>query len=209
MPSVVADQHGHATAPRRLHQRTDFIQVHAHRFFQQHRHTGLDAIERGGHMQVIGVGDDHRLGLDYLQHAAVVGKTRHRAFGREGLGLRARVCHRAQLGLRDLTQVLVVLAAHDAGANQGDTKRCVQRTVLLSLLSLLSDHGLRNAVPESTINNLEPRSALQKHRTHRLCGYRPQMHRPAHVRQTVRWPGWRRTARRLRPTAAPPVQANA
>ena len=52
----------------------------------------------------------------------------------KGLGLRARVGHRAQLGLRHVTQVLIVLAAHDAGANQANTKGCIQQPVLLSLL---------------------------------------------------------------------------
>ncbi|MNV94694.1 hypothetical protein D3C71_1895120 [compost metagenome] len=106
-----------------MHQRTDFIQVHAYRLFQQHRHTGLDAIQCRGHMQVVGVGDNHRLGFDVGQHLAMISVISHPAFGGEGLSLRARVGHCAQLGLRYLAQVLVMLAAHDTGANQGDTKR--------------------------------------------------------------------------------------
>lgn len=86
-------------------------------------------------MQVVRVGDDHCLGAHVLQHLAVVGKTGHAAFGREGLGLRARVGHGAQLGLRHIEQMLVMLAAHVAGADQGNTKGCVQQPVLLSLLS--------------------------------------------------------------------------
>ncbi|MNN16973.1 hypothetical protein D3C81_1301360 [compost metagenome] len=134
VPPVMADQHWHTPAARALYQCTNFIQVHAHRLLDQHWHAGLDAIQRGSHMQVVRVGNDHRLGAHTLQHLPVVGKTGHAALGGKGLGLRARVGHRAQLGLRHVTQVLIVLAAHDAGANQGNTKGCVQQPVLLSLL---------------------------------------------------------------------------
>ncbi|AFK66978.1 hypothetical protein YSA_00376 [Pseudomonas putida ND6] len=68
------------------------------------------------------------------QHLPVVGKAGHTALGSEGLGLRAGVGYRTQLGLRHIAQVLVMLPAHDAGANQGNTKGCVQQPVLLSLL---------------------------------------------------------------------------
>ena len=112
--------------------------MHTHWLFHQHRHTGFDAIERGGHMQVVRVGDDHGLRFDAGQHLAVIGVIGHPAFGGESLSLRAGVCHGAQLRLRQLAKVLVVLAAHDTGANQGDTKRCIQRTVLLSLLSVIN-----------------------------------------------------------------------
>ncbi|MNV90276.1 hypothetical protein D3C71_1846480 [compost metagenome] len=76
--------------------------MHAHRFFDQYRYTGLDAVQGGGYMQVVRVGDDHCLGARVLQHLAVVGKTGHAAFGSKGLGLRARVGHSAQLGLRHI-----------------------------------------------------------------------------------------------------------
>jgi hypothetical protein len=56
-----------------------------------------------------------------LEHLPVIGETGNPALGGERLGLWARVCHGAQLGLRQPAQVLVMLAAHDAGTDQGDS----------------------------------------------------------------------------------------
>lgn len=151
----MADQHRHATAPRCLDQRADFIQLHPDRLFHQHRHTGLDAVQRRGHMQIVRIGDDYRLGPNLRQHLPVVGVIRHAAFTGKGFGLRARVGNCAQLRFRDQAEVLIMLAAHDAGANQGDTKGCVQRAVLLSLLFL--------AIPElcSTLSHRQFRTAVR------------------------------------------------
>jgi hypothetical protein len=51
----------------------------------------------------------------------VIGVAGNPAFGGKRLGLWAWVCHGAQLGLRQPAQVLVMLAAHDAGTDQGDS----------------------------------------------------------------------------------------
>ena len=71
-------------------------------------------------MQVVGVGDDHRIGPGLVEHLPVIGEAGYPAFCGKRLGLWARVCHGTQLGLRQPAQMLVMLAAHDAGTNQGD-----------------------------------------------------------------------------------------
>jgi hypothetical protein len=51
----------------------------------------------------------------------VIGVAGNPAFGGKRFGLWAGVCHSAQLGLGQPAQVLVMLAAHDAGTDQGDS----------------------------------------------------------------------------------------
>jgi len=51
----------------------------------------------------------------------VIGEAGNPALGSERFSLWAGVCHGAQLGLRQAAQVLVMLAAHDAGTDQGDS----------------------------------------------------------------------------------------
>jgi hypothetical protein len=56
-----------------------------------------------------------------FEHLQVIGEAGNPALGSESLGLWARVCHGAQLGLREPAQMLVMLAAHDTGTDQGDS----------------------------------------------------------------------------------------
>ncbi|MNY71211.1 hypothetical protein D3C86_2095010 [compost metagenome] len=77
-------------------------------------------------MQRIRVGDDDRLRLYLVEHPPMVGKTDHVALGGESRGLRAGIGHGTQLRLGEGTQVLVVLASHDTGTDQGNPKGCVQ-----------------------------------------------------------------------------------
>ncbi|MNG16729.1 hypothetical protein D3C84_1006670 [compost metagenome] len=63
----------------------------------------------------------------------MVGEVRHLAFGGEGRGLRAGIGHRAQAGCGQVLEVLVVLASHDAGTDQGDTQWLGQGRFLLLL----------------------------------------------------------------------------
>ncbi|MCY1437965.1 hypothetical protein D9M71_541460 [compost metagenome] len=120
---MVADQHRHAVRPGGLDQPAHLVEMHAYRLLQQHRHAGFDAVQRSDDMQVVRVGDYHRLRLDDLQHLAVVGKVRHAALSGETGGLRPGIGHRAEARGGNVEQVLVMLATHDAGADQGDAQR--------------------------------------------------------------------------------------
>ncbi|MNN75862.1 hypothetical protein D3C81_1921910 [compost metagenome] len=74
-------------------------------------------------MQVVRIGDDHRFRLDDIQHLPVIGEVRHTALGGETGGLRPGIGHGAEARGGNVEQVLVMLAAHDAGADQGDAQR--------------------------------------------------------------------------------------
>jgi len=117
---MVADQHRHAVATGGLDQRAHLVQADAHRLLHQHWHPGLDAVQGRAHVQVVGGGDQRCLRAHLLQHRTVLGVVRHPAFGGEGRGLLAGIGHRAEPRGRYLTQVLTVLTAHAAGADQGD-----------------------------------------------------------------------------------------
>jgi hypothetical protein len=128
---MMTDQHRYASALAGRHQLAHFIKMHAHRFFQQHRHAGGNAVERGADMQGVGVGDDHRFGTSLVQHLPVVGEIRHAALSGERLGLRAGVGDGAQLRFGECLQVLVMLTAHDTGADQGNTQGGSHALILL------------------------------------------------------------------------------
>ncbi|MOA07162.1 hypothetical protein D3C78_1268450 [compost metagenome] len=134
---MVADQHRHTAAGRGGDQLAHLVEVHTDWLLQQHRHAGGDAVQRGAHVQGVGVGNDDRLRASFVEHAPVVGEVRHPTFGGERRSLRAGIGHRAQAGFGQILEVLVVLASHDAGTDQGDTQWLGQGGFLL-LLSVAS-----------------------------------------------------------------------
>jgi hypothetical protein len=71
----------------------------------------------------LGVGDDDGLGRHLRQHLPMIGEMRHRAFSGKGGCLRAWVGDGAELGAVHLLQMLVMLAAHVASTDQGDSQR--------------------------------------------------------------------------------------
>ncbi|MNG02644.1 hypothetical protein D3C84_856820 [compost metagenome] len=120
--SMMTDQHRDAARLRGSHQLTGLIQVHTHRLFQQHRHTGSQAIERSAYMQRIGVGDNDGLWLRLIQHLTMIGEISHAPFLGEARRLRTGVGHSAQGRFSQGFQMLVVLLAHDASTDQGYTQ---------------------------------------------------------------------------------------
>jgi hypothetical protein len=72
--AVVTDQHGHARLGLRIHQRLGLRRGIGHRFFYQYRHAALQAVQRHGHVQCIGCGNDRPLQRHGIQQGAVVGK---------------------------------------------------------------------------------------------------------------------------------------
>ncbi|MOA15219.1 hypothetical protein D3C78_1353670 [compost metagenome] len=93
-------------------------------------------------MQGVGIGDNGGLGANLVEHPPVVGEIRHPALGGEVRGLRAGVGHRAEPGFGQVLEVLVVLASHDAGADQGNTQWLGQGEFLL-LLSMVTGEACR------------------------------------------------------------------
>ena len=75
--AMMPHQHRHARGFRSSHQLANFVHVHAHRFFQQHRHASREAIQSGADVQGIRVGDDHCVRLHLLEHLTVIGEMRH------------------------------------------------------------------------------------------------------------------------------------
>ena len=128
---MMADQHRHATAFDCRHQFACLIQMHAHRFLQQHRNPGGKAIQRRADVLIIRIGHDHRIGPYLLQHLPVIGEIRHAPLRRQRWSLRAGIGHCAQPGFFEGLQMLVMLLAHVASADQGDTKGRSQGAILL------------------------------------------------------------------------------
>ncbi|MNN14695.1 hypothetical protein D3C81_1277710 [compost metagenome] len=93
---MMADQYRHAAAFDRRNQFAHFIQVHADRFFQQHRHTRRQTIERRADVLIIRIGDDHRVWPDLLQHLTMISEMPYAPFGRKPCCLRPRIRHRTQ-----------------------------------------------------------------------------------------------------------------
>ncbi|MNC34947.1 hypothetical protein D3C75_834110 [compost metagenome] len=120
--SMMTDQHRDAARLRGSHQLPGLIQVHTHRLFQQHWYPGSQAIERGADVQRIRVGDNDRLRLCLLQHLTMIGEIPHAPFSREARRLRARVGHCTQGRFSQDFQLLVMLLAHVASADQGYTQ---------------------------------------------------------------------------------------
>ncbi|MCY1402660.1 hypothetical protein D9M71_178120 [compost metagenome] len=126
VPAVMPHQYRHSSACRKRDQFACFIQMHPHRFFQEDRHAGSQAVERGADMQRVRVGDDDRLRLGLFEHLPVIGKKGHAALSGKLSCLRAGIGHGTQLRFAEGTQVLIVLASHDTGTDQGNPKGCVQ-----------------------------------------------------------------------------------
>ncbi|MNL07108.1 hypothetical protein D3C87_1277700 [compost metagenome] len=134
MATMMADQHRNAARLRGSHQLTGLIEVHTHRFFQQHRHARRQTVERSADMQGIGVGDDDGVWLHLLQHLTVIREIPHAPFRRQAGGLRPGIGHRTQGRLRQGFQMLVMLLAHVASADQRNSKGRNQDAVLLWFL---------------------------------------------------------------------------
>ncbi|MCY1437380.1 hypothetical protein D9M71_535390 [compost metagenome] len=129
--TMMSDQYRNATRLRGSHQLPGFIQVHAHRFFQQYRHAGREAIEGRADVQRVRVGDYHGVRLRLLQHLTMIGETGYAPLRRKTGRLRSRIGHGAQRRFSQGLQMLVVLLAHVASTDQGDAKWRIQDTVLL------------------------------------------------------------------------------
>ena len=121
---MVTDQQRNARSPGDGDQLAHFVELHADRFFQQQRHPGGEAVEGGGDMQVVRIGDDRRLRPGFFQQPPMIAEPGHAGVRGERLAL--RIGHRTQARAGDSLQAMVMLAAHVAGADEGDAKRCVQ-----------------------------------------------------------------------------------
>ncbi|MNH34969.1 hypothetical protein D3C79_956110 [compost metagenome] len=105
--------------------------MHAHRFFQQYRHAGREAIEGRADVQRVRVGNYHGVRFRLLQHLTMIGETGYAPLRRKTGRLRSRIGHGAQRRFSQGLQMLVVLLAHVASTDQGDAKWRIQDTVLL------------------------------------------------------------------------------
>ncbi|MNF96545.1 hypothetical protein D3C84_793390 [compost metagenome] len=132
--TVMADQHRYAARLGGSHQLSSFIKVHTHRFFQQHRHASRETIERSADVQCVGVGDDDRVWLRLLQHLTVIGEVTYPPLNRQAGRLRTGIRHGAQGRFSQGLQMLVMLLAHIASADQCDSKGPIQDAVLLGFL---------------------------------------------------------------------------
>lgn len=131
VPSMMPHQHRDPSGPRGRYQFAHFIQMHAHRFFQQHRHACGEAIQGGADMEVVRVGNDHRIRADFPEQGLVIGKVRHLPLCGDSRRLGAGICHRAEAGLGQSLEVLIVLLPHIADADQGDAQWRAQWKILL------------------------------------------------------------------------------
>ncbi|MCY1410509.1 hypothetical protein D9M71_258790 [compost metagenome] len=131
VPAMMPDQYRNTAGLRGGHQLPGFIQVHAHRLFQQYRHAGREAIQGRADMLRVRIGDYHGVRLRLLQHLTMIGETGYAPLRRKTGRLRSGIGHGAQRRFSQGLQMPVVLLAHVASTDQGDAKWRIQDAVLL------------------------------------------------------------------------------
>ena len=118
--TVLTHEHGHAGGLGLGGKGLRVLQVVGDGLFDQRNDVALDGLAGNAQVQVVGRGDDDGLGLDLVHHLGGIGKERHAGGLGRGAGALKGVGDGDELGLGLLGDKADVVAAHGAGADDGN-----------------------------------------------------------------------------------------
>ena len=120
MATVLAHEHGHAGILGLGGKGLGVLEVVGDGLLDQGHDAALDGLAGNGEVQTVGGGDDDALGLDLVHHLGRVGVERHAGGLGGGAGALEGVGNGHELGLGLLGDEADVVAAHGAGADDGN-----------------------------------------------------------------------------------------
>ena len=118
--TVLTHEHGHAGGLGLGGEGLGILKIVGDRLFDQRHDVALDGLAGNAQVQVVGGGDDDGLGLDLVHHLGRIGKERHAGGLGRGAGALKGVGDGDEFGLGLLGDKADVVAAHGAGADDGN-----------------------------------------------------------------------------------------
>ena len=118
--TVLTHEHGHAGGLGLGGEGLGVLEVVGDRLFDQRHDVALHGLAGNAQMQVVGGGDDDGLGFDLVHHLGGIGVKRHAGGLGRGAGALKGVGDGDELGLGLLGDKADVVAAHGAGADDGN-----------------------------------------------------------------------------------------
>ena len=118
--TVLTHEHGHAGGLGLGGEGLGILEVVGDRLFDQRHDVALDGLAGNAQVQVVGGGDNDGLGFDLVHHLGGIGIKRHASGLGRGAGALKGVGDGDELGLGLLGDKADVVAAHGAGADNGN-----------------------------------------------------------------------------------------